>query len=100
MTRARIETILGMILATSGVGARGCYYGNCGGESVQMIPVLPPSADGGPVGDAGDFLERACAQMCANGVSCTPTSITQGSLDHPGDRVRDSGELRRRGEAA
>jgi hypothetical protein len=69
---ARAWTLVAMMAASSSVGAREA----CGcppSMEVQVIPLLPPSADGGPGGslDTGE----ACARLCQGALSCTATTI-------------------------
>ncbi|MRG91999.1 ferritin-like domain-containing protein [Polyangium spumosum] len=75
MTRRHLDKLLGMIIATTALGARGIACGPCP-DNVTVIPLLPPSSDGG-VEDAGDWIAQECERKCANGISCVPTSITQ-----------------------
>lgn len=73
MNKRQLEKILGMIIATTALGARGISCGPCP-ENVSQIPLLPPSSDGG-VEDAGDWIADECQRKCPNGISCVPTSI-------------------------
>jgi rubrerythrin len=75
MNTRRLQTILGMILATSTFGARGLYCGPCGGQTTRTVPILPPSADGGP-GDTTESEEEACARLCPDADTCVATTIT------------------------
>jgi hypothetical protein len=80
MKNDRLCKILGMIIATGSIGARGFGCGPCSDVATTVIPVLPPSSDGG-VADAGeDFeLEETCTRYCGQGViSCEPTTIPLG----------------------
>ncbi|MDC3954196.1 hypothetical protein [Polyangium jinanense] len=73
MNKRQLEKLLGMIIATTALGARGISCGPCP-DNVAQIPVLPPSSDGG-VEDAGDWLADECQRKCPNGISCVPTSL-------------------------
>jgi hypothetical protein len=75
MNTRRLQTILGMILATSTFGARGLYCGPCGGQTTRTVPVLPPSPDGGP-SSTTESEEEQCARLCPDAVSCMATTIT------------------------
>ncbi len=73
MTKRHLDKLLGMIIATATLGARGFGCGPCP-DNVTEVPLLPPSSDGG-VEDAGDWIAEECRRKCAGGVSCVPTSI-------------------------
>ncbi|MDI3282419.1 hypothetical protein [Polyangium sp. 15x6] len=73
MNKTQLEKLLGIIIATTALGARGLSCGPCP-DDVAQIPLLPPSSDGG-VEDAGDWLADECQRKCPNGISCVPTSI-------------------------
>lgn len=75
MKAARFQVLVGMIIATSSLGARGLSCGPCGGGFSDTIPVLPPS-DGTDAGtlDAGDYLATACERLCG-GDECVQTEI-------------------------
>ena len=75
MNRKHLDKLLGMIIATTALGARGLACGPCLDE-VSVIPLLPPSSDGG-VEDAGDWVDAECQKRCANAISCVPMSIPQ-----------------------
>jgi hypothetical protein len=85
MKAARLEVLFGMIIATSSLGARGLACGPCGGTTVDVMPVLPPS-DGSDAGtDAGDFLAEACETMC-HGEECEPTTLETADGEVPAIR--------------
>jgi len=73
MKAARLETILGMIIAASSLGARGLVCGPCPQSSPQVIPLLPPSSDGGPGGEVD--VEAACARLCPQAIQCEATTL-------------------------
>jgi hypothetical protein len=75
MKTARFEILVGMIIATSSIGARGFSCGPCGGPYTQVIPVLAPASGGDAGTDPGDYLAEACRTQCS-GVDCVPTAIT------------------------
>jgi hypothetical protein len=74
MKKARLEKLLGMVLATSTFGARGLQCGPCPEPFTTVIPLLPPSSDGGP-STSVDPVAEACKAMCAGGLSCVETTI-------------------------
>jgi hypothetical protein len=53
MKTARFEVLVGMIIATSSLGARGLSCGPCGGSYTQVIPILAPDSSGDAGADAG-----------------------------------------------
>jgi hypothetical protein len=80
MKNERFYKILGMIIATGSIGARGFGCGPCSDVTTNVIPILPPSSDGG-VADAGedDDPEENCTKYCGQGaISCEPTTIPLG----------------------
>ncbi|UQA62243.1 ferritin-like domain-containing protein [Polyangium aurulentum] len=78
MKNERFYKILGMIIATGSLGARGLACGPCSDVATVVVPVLPPSSDGG-VADAGevdDGLDALCTKHCGIGaISCEATTI-------------------------
>src|SRR4051812_23906651 len=73
MKAARLETLIGMLIATSALGARGLSCGPCPESYTQTIPVLPPSSDGGSSGEVDPAA--ACAELCPDAISCDATMI-------------------------
>lgn len=74
MKTAKFEILVGMIIATSSIGARGFSCGPCGGPYTQVIPVLAPASGGDAGTDPGDYLAEACRTQC-RGTDCVPTAI-------------------------
>jgi hypothetical protein len=54
MNRTRLSTLIGTLVATLGLGARGSPCGTCPDAEVEVIPVLLSGADAGDAGDAGE----------------------------------------------
>jgi len=78
MKNERFYKILGMIIATGSLGARGLSCGPCSDVATVVVLVLPPSSDGG-IADAGEEdgdLEVPCDKYCGIGaISCEATTI-------------------------
>jgi hypothetical protein len=74
MKTARFEVLVGMIVATGGLGARGLSCGPCGGPSTHVIPILAPASGSDAGAEPGDYLAEACRTQCSDG-DCTPTTI-------------------------
>jgi hypothetical protein len=66
MNRKHLEKLLGMIIATTALGACGGSMW-CNNEETTVIPV--------PDGGAGDWVAEACERECAGGISCEEVSI-------------------------
>lgn len=77
MKKPRLDRILGMIIAASSIGARGFGCGPCP-ETTEVIPILPPSPDGGVGGNAGEIdIDAECDRRCGpNAISCEAISIS------------------------
>ena len=73
MKTARLEVLLGMIIAASSLGARGLMCGPCPESSTRTIALLPPSSDGG-TGEAMD-AGTACEKLCPDALHCEAGSI-------------------------
>ena len=73
MKVARLQTLLGMIIATSALGARGLSCGPCPESYTQTIPILPPSGDGGTPGEID--ASAACEELCVDAIHCEAIQI-------------------------
>lgn len=87
MARPRLSTLLGALVATLGLGARGSPCGECPEPSVEVIPVLlsgqDAGADGGAAGtwtpdDNPSYAE--CAKYCGGSQSSCRKIVTSSGL--------------------